>query len=67
MMADDIDRGCELEEKYREAALAVRKPEGPRSTGECLYCGEPVEDGRRWCPGVECRDAWALASKNHHG
>jgi len=55
---DGIDRGCELEEKYREAALAVRKPEGPQATGECLYCGEAVEQGRRWCPGVECRDKW---------
>jgi len=46
-MADDIDRGCELEEKYREAALAVRKPTGPRATGACLWCDEPVDDGHR--------------------
>ena len=55
---DDIDRGCELEARYREAALSVRKPEGPKATGECLWCGDPVEQGRRWCPGGECRDSW---------
>jgi len=37
MMADDIDRGCELEEKYRATALAVRKPEGPRATGATIF------------------------------
>jgi len=62
MMADDIDRGCELEEKYREAALAVRKPEGPRATGECLWCEEPVDDGRRWC-GPDCRNMWEAEAK----
>lgn len=61
-MADDIDRGCELEEKYREAALKVRRPEGPQATGECLWCGEAVEDGRRWC-GAACRDSWEKLSK----
>ena len=24
-------------------------------TGECLWCGEPVKDKRRWCS-TECRD-----------
>ena len=61
-MADDIDRGCELEEKYRVAALSVRKPEGPASTGECLWCGEAIEAPRRWC-NAECRDSWAKLSK----
>ena len=60
---DDIDRGCELEEKYREAALAVRKPEGPKATGECLYCGEAVDGGRRWC-GAACRDLWQRCDTN---
>lgn len=26
-------------------------------TGYCLYCGEPVEEGRRWCS-PECRSDW---------
>ncbi len=57
-MADIFDLATEREEMDREIALAVRKPEGPRPTGYCLYCEEPVEDGRRWCVGVECRNAW---------
>jgi len=57
-MADDIDRASELEERHRQVARAVRKPNGPRATGACLYCDEPVEVGRRWCPGVACRDGW---------
>ena len=24
-------------------------------TGECIWCGEPVKDKRRWCS-IECRD-----------
>lgn len=27
------------------------------ATGECLFCGEPLPVGMRWC-GVECRDDW---------
>ena len=26
-------------------------------TGFCLYCGEPVQKGRRWCS-PECRSDW---------
>lgn len=26
-------------------------------TGYCLYCGEPVNEGRRWCC-PECRSDW---------
>ena len=57
-MADIYDRATEREEMDREIALRARKPEGPKATGSCLHCGEPVTDGRRWCPGVECRDSW---------
>ena len=56
-MADIFDRATELEEQAREIALRARKPEGPKATGYCLECGEPVEEGRRWC-GARCRDLW---------
>ena len=56
-MTDQFDRATEREEMDREAALKLRKPEGPTPTGECLWCGEPVESPRRWC-NAECRDAW---------
>ncbi len=54
---DQFDRATQLEELDRDEALKYRKPEGPQATGRCLYCAEPVEDGRRWC-GVECRNFW---------
>lgn len=27
-------------------------------TGFCLYCGEPVQKGRRWCDKT-CQEAWS--------
>ena len=62
-MADDADRAGEREEIFRAEALAVRKPEGPIATGECLYCGEAVDGGRRWC-GAACRDLWQRCDTN---
>lgn len=56
-MTDLFDRATEREEMDRDLALQVRKPEGPRATGFCLECGEPVEECRRWC-GPACRDSW---------
>ena len=62
-MADMFDLASEREEMDRTIALRVRKPEGPKPTGRCLWCDEPVEEGRRWCPRVECRDQWELKAK----
>ncbi len=56
-MADIFDRATEREEMDRERALKMRKPEGPKATGYCLECGEPIGGARRWC-GSECRDSW---------
>jgi hypothetical protein len=55
---DQLDIASEYEERHRLAALSVRRPTGPAPTGRCLECGEVVEEGRRWCPGVWCRDLW---------
>lgn len=54
-MADDIDRMQEREAMFHDALIAVRKPEGPKATGHCLTCEEPVEANRRWCD-ADCRD-----------
>lgn len=54
---DDIDRANALAERERQAAIAARKPEGPRATGRCLWCDTPLELSRRFC-GPECRDDW---------
>ena len=57
---DVIDQGCERAERDLGLALQVRKPEGPSATGICLFCGEPVGGGVRWCD-AECRDDWERA------
>lgn len=56
-MADEADRANEQAERLLNAALNMRKPEGPDATGYCLWCGEPLTGKRRWCD-AKCRDAW---------
>lgn len=58
-MADEIDRAqTHIEMMAEENIRASKKPEGPRPTGYCLHCDEPVAEGHRWCD-TECRDDWA--------
>lgn len=45
------------EELARQAALLRRRHSGPEYTGQCVNCGEPVEDPKRWCD-VHCREDW---------
>lgn len=60
---DDADRTQERAEKEAAAlVLASKRPEGPAATGECLWCGEPTDNTRRWCD-AECRDQWAKSNK----
>lgn len=51
------DDASAFEELHRDAALSVRKPEGPKPCGACLNCGEAVGEGMRWCDG-SCRSDW---------
>lgn len=48
----DMEAIEELSWKYK--AHDVKDAE---ETGYCLYCGEPVKEGRRWCC-PECRSDW---------
>ncbi len=54
---DVSDQGSVREEEERERALALRRTEGPRPTGLCLFCGLVLTSGKRWCD-AECRDEW---------
>lgn len=54
----DEDRASEYEQIARNSALASKKPEGPKATGQCLYCGERLPVPMRWCD-AECRNAWS--------
>lgn len=60
-MTDIFDIASELEELRREKALKFRKPEGPKATGKCLWCGEVLGDGRRWCD-KDCCSSWERAN-----
>lgn len=62
-MSDDLDIAAERTEIARQAALSRRKPTGPEPTGRCLYCDEIVADGKRWCPGADCRDGFELEQR----
>ena len=56
-MADDIDRAHEVEEQNKQHALANRRHDGPPAVGACLFCGELLGPGERWCD-ADCRDDW---------
>ena len=60
-MSDDADRADAYISGMLHTALTMRRQEGPHATGRCLWCGEPLADGRRWC-GPDCRDDW----ESHH-
>lgn len=47
------------EEQFLEVALKHRKPNGPNSTGRCLYCNAELSDNRRWCDSW-CREDYEL-------
>lgn len=47
---DDADMAQERQEREFQYLIAgARKPNGPTSTGSCLWCNEPVKGDLRWC------------------
>lgn len=56
-MADEADIANDLMElAIKNKLKEISTTEVPSNdTGECLFCGEPVPDTRRWCC-AECRD-----------
>jgi hypothetical protein len=56
---DLSDVATAAEEKFREAAVSVRQPEGPRACGHCHNCDAPLARGLRWCDAT-CRDEWEV-------
>lgn len=55
---DPIDQSARVSERFLADALAkASRHTGPVAIGECLYCGERLDDGRRFCD-APCRDAW---------
>lgn len=58
-MADIADLAQEhIEMELKMMKLSAQSyEEKAKPTGECLWCGEPLENDRRWCD-AECRDSW---------
>ena len=64
---DPFDAATEIEMRDRDLAIAAasRGASGPKATGRCLWCDEPVVEGLRWCPatnpGESCMAEWEYA------
>jgi len=56
-MTDAADRAEEEIEMELAEALRKRKPPWPVAIGACHYCGEPLENGQRWCD-ADCERGW---------
>jgi RNA polymerase-binding transcription factor DksA len=55
-VADEIDKANDQMEKAMALTMrTINTDIKENDTGECIWCGEPVKDKRRWCS-VECRD-----------
>lgn len=60
-MADEADRAEMQEQLARDLSIkaAIGQPlDLSNPSCECWYCGDPTGTERRFCVGVECRDAW---------
>jgi hypothetical protein len=55
-VADEGDKAAYHQQMEIDHGIARRRAEGPQATGRCLYCGEELTTGRRWCD-ADCRDA----------
>lgn len=52
-IADRAQQDIDFMESVKRGPITKEAPE----TGFCLFCGEPVPKGHRWCDKV-CRDLW---------
>lgn len=62
---DEADLTDKLMERELAALLRLRRQGGPAPSGHCLWCGEPLPSGRRWC-NADCRDAWEREHAHPH-
>jgi len=56
-LADLAQAQSERIEELRLKNHRLQDKNAPFPTGVCIYCGEPVTEGLRWCD-QECRDDW---------
>lgn len=62
-VADRAQMDTDFFEAHRDKPVTKEAEE----TGFCLFCGEPLSEGRRWCDKV-CRDLWSKEREreNHY-
>ena len=58
-MSDEIDMGCEMEQRDRDLCIAVARQQAAQrelpATGRCHNCLDDVAEGERYCD-AGCRD-----------
>ena len=59
---DKNDAATATEELFRDLALRYRAPEAPKAAGRCLFCKEPLPEGRRFCD-AHCRDDYEILQR----
>ncbi|MDR2261065.1 MAG: hypothetical protein LBE06_09120 [Azoarcus sp.] len=59
----DVADLAQLQNEQLDALrVGAHKPVAPQADGKCLWCGEVLADGRRWCDAA-CRDEWERAER----
>lgn len=61
MNESDFELAQKITDMQMEKSIEAARCSQPEAvaTGACLYCGEQVKPGFRWCS-PECRDDWEM-------
>lgn len=65
-MSDEIDAANDLLLKMIDAGIKQAQGEinMHNESGQCIWCGEPVNDGRRWCS-ADCRNDYERINRGN--
>jgi hypothetical protein len=65
-MSDEIDAANDLLLKMIDAGIKQAQGEinMHNESGHCIWCGEPVNDGRRWCS-ADCRNDYERINRGN--
>lgn len=65
-MSDEIDAANDLLLKMIDAGIKQAQGEinMHNESGQCIWCGEPVNDSRRWCS-ADCRNDYERINRGN--
>lgn len=65
-MSDEIDAANDLLLKMIDAGIKQAQGEinMHNESGHCIWCGEPVNDSRRWCS-ADCRNDYERINRGN--